>query len=245
MIKVGATLLQKFVAMPDQALILLVEDREDDVFLLRRSFSKAGITNPMQVVRNGEEAISYLIGTGKYLDRAEFPLPELILLDLKMPKLDGFEVLKWLRSQHQLARIRVVVLTCSDNIQDVNRAYALGANSFLVKPQNLNRYVELSKFINDYWFVLSKSPKVSRNGASWPASRKKTVLLRQKDSGHFYAAPSRWVSDKADALNFERIELAEALVTTERLKEVDIVLVYEQSHCQLSVPVASGVVRQP
>jgi CheY-like chemotaxis protein len=243
--KVGATD-RKVCCMSDQALILLVEDREDDVFLLRRSFEKAGIINPMQVVRNGEEAISYLTGTGKYSDRAEFPLPELILLDLKMPRLDGFEILKWLRSQHELASVRVVVLSCSDDIQDVNRAYALGANSFLVKPQDLNRYVELSKFINDYWFVLSKSPKVSRNGASWaPPSRKKTVLLRQKESGCFYAAPSRWVSDKAEALNFERVELAEALVTAERLQEVDIVLVYEQPHRQLTVPVTSAVVRQP
>ena len=228
--------------MPDQALILLVEDREDDIFLLRRSFEKAGVANPIQVVRNGEEAISYLTGTGMYSDRAEFPLPELILLDLKMPRLDGFEVLKWLRSQPELSRLRVVVLSCSDDIQDVNRAYKLGANSFLVKPEDLNQFVELSSFINDYWFVLSKSPKASRLG---PAPRKKAVLLRQKESRRFYAARARWVSKKGEALNFERIELAEALARAERLKEVEIVLVYERPYCELTVPITSPLVRQP
>jgi hypothetical protein len=137
------------------------------------------------------------------------------------------------------------VLSCSDNIQDINQAYKLGANSFLVKPEDLNQYVELSSFINDYWFVLSKSPIVSRNGAGWgPAPRKKAVLLRQKESGRFYAARARWVSNKAEALNFERIELAEALVTAERLEGTEIVLVYERPYCELSVPVAFADVRQ-
>src|SRR2546430_816526 len=117
--------------MPEHALILLVEDREDDVILVRRAFGKANVLNPMHVVRDGAEAIAYLKGEGKYSNRAEYPLPELLLLDLKMPGTDGFEVLKWMRQQPGLQNLRVVVLTSSDQMRDVNTAYQLGANSFL------------------------------------------------------------------------------------------------------------------
>src|ERR1043166_4419196 len=111
--------------------ILLVEDREEDVILLRRAFTKANFLNPIQVVSDGDEAIAYLQGAGKYADRSEYPLPKLVLLDLKMPRKDGFEVLQWIRQQPGLSAIRVVVLTASDTVRDVNRAYQLGANSFL------------------------------------------------------------------------------------------------------------------
>src|SRR3954471_2677991 len=137
--------------MRDKALILLVEDRADDVKLVLRSFEKAGITNPVQVVGDGEEAIAYLNGSGTYSNRDEHPLPELVLLDLKMPKVDGFEVLKWIRAHPQLSQLRVVVLTSSDDIRDLNLAYKLGANSFLVKPMDFNHFVELSSFIADNW----------------------------------------------------------------------------------------------
>jgi CheY-like chemotaxis protein len=228
-----------------EPLILLAEDRDDDVLMLRRSFQKAGISTPMQVVHDGEEAISYLEGTGKFSDRAEFPLPELILLDLKMPKLDGFEVLRWIRSQRNFSGIRVVVLSSSDSIQDVNLAYTLGANSFLVKPTDFNSFVELSGFISDYWFVLSRSPEISRRPAKWGAElKKKDVLLRQRKSRQFYAGHERWVSNQTEALNFERIELAEALATAERLDEVEIVLLYERPACELTVPVVFPGVRR-
>src|SRR5256714_10398929 len=115
-------------------MILLAEDLEDDILLIRRAFTAAKITTPLFVVRDGDEATAYLSGTGKYANRAEFPLPNLILLDLKMPRLDGFDFLEWLRQQPQLKAIPVIVLTSSEDIADVNRAYALGANSFLVKP---------------------------------------------------------------------------------------------------------------
>src|SRR2546428_9867920 len=121
-------------SMPDQAVILLAEDREDDILLIRKAFQEAFINNPLQVVRDGEEAIAYLSGEGKYSNRAEYPLPELMLLDLKMPGTDGFDVLKWMRQQPGLQALRVVVLTSSDQMRDVNAAYQLGANSFLVKP---------------------------------------------------------------------------------------------------------------
>jgi CheY-like chemotaxis protein len=148
--------------MPEQALILLVEDREDDVLLVRRAFAKANVLNPMQVVRDGGEAIAYLNGEGKYSNRAEYPLPELLLLDLKMPGTDGFEVLKWMRQQPGLRALRVVVLTSSDQMRDVNAAYQLGANSFLVKPMDFERFIEMTQAINGYWLWMSKAPETSR-----------------------------------------------------------------------------------
>src|ERR1051326_7062364 len=119
--------------MPDNSVILLAEDREDDVLLIRRAFNKANLLNPLHVVQDGEEAIAYLKGEGQYANRAEYPLPSLLLLDLKMPRKNGFEVLQWIRQQPSLSALRVVVLTSSSEIQDVNMAYRLGSNSFLVK----------------------------------------------------------------------------------------------------------------
>ena len=137
--------------MADQSVILLAEDREDDILLIRRSFTKAFITNPLLVVRDGEEVVSYLEGEGKYSNRDEFPLPDLLLLDLKMPVKDGFEVIKWLRKHPTLKTLPVVVLTSSQDIRDVNTAYQLGANSFLVKPMDFENFVEMSRFISGFW----------------------------------------------------------------------------------------------
>jgi len=120
--------------VPETRPILLVEDREDDVFLVRRAFEKAYLLNPLQVVRNGEEAVAYLKGEGTYANRAGYPLPSLILLDLKLPGMDGFDVLRWIRQEPNFGSLPVIVLTSSEQIRDVNRAYQLGANSFLVKP---------------------------------------------------------------------------------------------------------------
>ena len=145
--------------MPDRALFLLVEDDEDQVSLVRRAFLKANIVNPMQIVRSGEEAMVYLEGAGPYANRDEFPLPRLILLDLKMPGISGFDVLRWIRQQPALATLRVVVLTASNEIRDVNLAYELGANSFLVKPVDFDDFVRLSRAIQGYWIWLSKSPE--------------------------------------------------------------------------------------
>jgi CheY-like chemotaxis protein len=148
--------------MSDNAVILLVEDLEDDILLVRRSFKKADITNPLQVVRDGEEAVAYLSGTGRYFNREEYPIPGLILLDLKLPRMDGFEVLYWLRTQPGIGTIPVVVLTSSDQIRDANRAYTLGANSFMVKPMEFENHVHLSQLIRLYWLKAVKLPEVSR-----------------------------------------------------------------------------------
>ena len=148
--------------MSEHSLILLVEDREDDIVLIRRAFTKGNVLNPLQVVRSGDEAISYLAGEGRFSNRIEFPLPDLVLLDLKMPGTDGFEVLRWIRQQSGMAGLRVVVLTSSQEIRDVNLAYQLGANSFLVKPVDFERFIEVSQAIKGYWLWLSKTPESFR-----------------------------------------------------------------------------------
>jgi len=142
--------------------ILLAEDREDEVLLLRHAFAKANFLNPLQVVPNGDEAIHYLQGEGKYANRSEYPLPALVLLDLKMPRKDGFEVLQWIRQQPAMSALRVVVLTASDAIRDVNRAYQLGANSFLVKPVDFEHFVEMTKALKGHWIWMSKEPDIAR-----------------------------------------------------------------------------------
>jgi len=148
--------------MPEQSVILLVEDRDDDVFLVRRAFEKAGLSNPFQVAHDGEEAIAYLSGEGKFSNRSEFPLPWLVLLDLKMPKVDGFEVLRWIRSQPSLSRLIVLVLTSSEYMKDVDEAYKLGANSFLVKPLDFENAVQMGELIRRYWIGFNRFPDSER-----------------------------------------------------------------------------------
>jgi len=148
--------------MPDHAVILLAEDEEDYVLLIKHAFAKANIPNPLHVVWNGQEVISYLKGDGKYSNRDEYPLPDLLLLDLKMPRTNGFEVLKWLRAQPSLSALRVLVLTSSDQIRDVNEAYHLGANSFMVKPNDFEDITQLSRLIQDFWLKASKAPEIFR-----------------------------------------------------------------------------------
>src|SRR5882762_7870027 len=148
--------------MPDSAIILLADDLDDDIHLIKRAFRKGKITNPLQVVRDGEEAIAYLKGEGKYANRAEYPLPDLLLLDLKMPRIDGFEVLRWIRQQPGLKALRVVVLTSSEDIRDVNQAYRLGANSFIVKPMDFGHSVEICKFLKEYWLRKARATRKSK-----------------------------------------------------------------------------------
>jgi CheY-like chemotaxis protein len=129
---------------------------------VRKAFEKAYVLNPLQVVADGEKAIAYLKGQGSYRNRAEYPLPSLVLLDLKLPKLDGFEVLKWIRAEPGLRNLPVIVLTSSEQIRDVNRAYQLGANSFLVKPGDFQNFIDLGRAIAGYWIRFSHNPEASR-----------------------------------------------------------------------------------
>ncbi len=148
--------------MTDNGVILIVEDRDDDVLLMRKAFEKALLTNPVQIVQDGEEAVAYLGGQGKYGSRAEYPLPVLVLLDLKLPRMDGFEVLSWIRQQDGIRGLPVIVLTSSTQINDVNRAYALGANSFFVKEIDFEQIVNLSTLIRHYWLQKAIKPETFR-----------------------------------------------------------------------------------
>ncbi len=141
--------------------ILMAEDDENDVFFVERAFKQAQIANPLRRVQDGEEAVAYLRGDGQYADRDKFPLPYLLLLDLKMPRKNGFEVIAWLKQQPVLKRLPVVVLTSSKEDPDVNRAYELGANTYLVKPVKFEGLVEMMKTLNLYWLILAEKPTIN------------------------------------------------------------------------------------
>ncbi|HZR19717.1 MAG TPA: response regulator [Verrucomicrobiae bacterium] len=138
--------------------ILLAEDDPNDTLLIKRAFQKAGLGEVLQTVVDGEQAINYLRGVNQYADRGRYPVPFLLLLDLKMPGTNGFEVLQWIRSQADLKRLLVVVLTSSNLQADVDRAYDLGANSYLVKPVEFNEMVNMIQRFEAYWTELNRFP---------------------------------------------------------------------------------------
>ena len=139
-------------------IMLLVEDDPNDILLIQRAFAKACLVNPLKVVRDGEEALNYLAGSGEFSDRGRFPLPSLILLDLKLPRKSGLEILQWLRQQPSLKHIPVIVLTSSKESSDVSRAYDLGANSFIAKPVSFDSLVDVMKLLIRYWFETVELP---------------------------------------------------------------------------------------
>lgn len=138
--------------------ILLAEDDANDTLLIKRAFQKASLGRVLKAVPDGQEAIDYLRGINQYTDRSLFPLPFLVLLDLKMPGTDGFEVLRWIRTQPDLKRLLVVVLTSSNLQADVDRAYELGANSYLVKPVEFSEMVNMIQRFEAYWTELNRFP---------------------------------------------------------------------------------------
>lgn len=138
---------------------MVAEDEPTDVFLLKRGFAAARVSISLHFVEDGQAAIDYLSGAGEYADRDRYPLPDLMLLDIKMPRLDGFEVLGWLRQQPGLKRLPVAMFSSCDLQQDVNRAYELGANSFLVKPQEPASMSNFVRRFEDYWLELNRGPQ--------------------------------------------------------------------------------------
>jgi DNA-binding response OmpR family regulator len=135
--------------------ILLVEDEENDVVFMEMALEKAGLTRAFQVAEDGEEAIDYLSGKGEFADRARFPLPAIVLLDLKLPKVMGMDVLKWIRDQPALDTMVVIMLTSSQQRSDIHRACVLGANSYLVKPSNPLGLDEVVDLLKRYWLKLN------------------------------------------------------------------------------------------
>ncbi len=140
--------------------ILLVDDSADDIFLVRAAFKNANVTIPIQEARNGAEAIAYLQGEPPFDERARFPLPAVMLLDLNLPMRNGFQVLEWLRGRPGLKRLTVIVLTASLREEDVDRAFDLGANAFLVKPTSIETLTAIAGRLRD-WLNCTRFPRLT------------------------------------------------------------------------------------
>ena len=145
-------------------LILLVEDDPNDMFLIRRAFKKVDLNQQLFGVWDGKQAISYLSGSDEFSNRELYPMPSILLLDLKLPRVSGLDVLAWLKSQETLKRLVVLVLTASGQSSDVARAYDLGANSYLVKPLASTQLDEMIRALNLFWCVFNTDPEVSLAG---------------------------------------------------------------------------------
>ena len=138
--------------------ILQVEDDPNDVFLMQHAMRRLGMANPVQVARDGQEAMDYLQGAGKFADRATFPFPCLVLLDLKLPYVMGLDVLRWIRQQPGPA-LPVLILTASGEDADIAAAYHLGANAFLTKPPEASKLQEMVKAIKEFWLTHNTLPQ--------------------------------------------------------------------------------------
>jgi CheY-like chemotaxis protein len=138
--------------------LLIVEDEENDVLFLKDALRKANILSPIQVVDDGRMALDYLGGVGKYGDRKTYPLPSVIFLDLKLPQVNGLAILKWIREEPSLPSMLVMILTASSLDEDIERAYRLGANSYVVKPSSRDKLVEVLKDFNNWWFKHNEPP---------------------------------------------------------------------------------------
>jgi CheY-like chemotaxis protein len=138
--------------------VLLVEDNQDDVFLMKMACQRTGIPHLLRVVTDGAMAVEYLSGTGEFADRTVNPMPDVVFLDIRMPKRDGHEVLKWIRAQPGLKNLPVVMLTVSNQREDVERAYQLGVTSYLQKLPCLAEFGQGVRVILKYWLELNVTP---------------------------------------------------------------------------------------
>lgn len=143
--------------------VLIADDSESDIFFLLRAFSASRVRNPIIVVRSGQETIDYLSGAGKFANRARFPLPRIVFVDLKMPDVDGLSVLRWKKEQSQLPRMLWVALSNFDSTRTINEAYASGATTFLTKPLDGNDVRHLIESFDDYWLLQRGEEKASAN----------------------------------------------------------------------------------
>ena len=150
--------------------ILLVEDEENDVLFMRHAFQEVGVLNPLQVASDGRAVIDYLTGNGEYADRERFPLPGLVLLDLKLPRMMGLVVLKWIRTQPELKSLIVIILTSSQLSPDIEMAYQLGANAYLVKPSSPSELCKVVAAIKLFWLEMNHAPAVRTESVELVAS---------------------------------------------------------------------------
>jgi len=146
--------------------ILLAEDQEVDVFLLKRAFRQAGLPHTVINVPDGEKAVNYLKGYPPFDDRAKYPFPQLLVLDLKMPKVNGFDVLAWMAGRPDMSHLPVVVLTSSPLDSDVRMSHKLGARQFLTKPNDLEDMVTIAKSLSENWLTEADTPETLRNVSS-------------------------------------------------------------------------------
>ena len=142
----------------NQQPVLYVEDEENDVFFMRSAWKKAGLLNLLNVVMDGEQALEYLSGQGAFANREQYPLPALVLLDLKLPKISGLDVLKWIRQQPAIHTLPVIVLSSSNKLQDVCTAYEFRANAYLVKPAHMQNLFEMVASLKDFWLGRVETP---------------------------------------------------------------------------------------
>jgi two-component system response regulator len=149
--------------MGDQSLkpaeILLVEDNPDDVEITLRAFRKVHVDSRVHVVRDGQEALDLLFRNGEHSDRAEVAQPDLILLDLNLPKVTGPEVLEKIRASDELSAMPVIVLTVSEREEDIQRSYKLGANTYITKPVDFAKFVHATEILGEYWMVIARLPQ--------------------------------------------------------------------------------------
>jgi CheY-like chemotaxis protein len=160
--------------------ILYAEDEEHDVSFLLIAFDSVGLTHPIQVAHDGQEAIDYLSGSGEFRERERFPLPCLIILDLKMPRRDGFEVLRWLRQESGLPYVAVIIFSSSRREEDIESAYRLGANSFVVKPTGVQERAAFAKCIKDFWLGFHEHCPPRATPVTKPESRRSFAPNRGK-----------------------------------------------------------------
>src|SRR5688572_9131507 len=140
--------------------ILIVDDDENDIFFVKRAFTEINVHCTFQMMKNGQDTIDYLAGIGEYANRRKYPLPMMILMDLKMPIMDGFQVLAWLRARDGIKVIPTVVFSSSDLPQDITRAYELGANSFMTKSVTYDGLLLKLQTLSQYWLEHCKHPQV-------------------------------------------------------------------------------------
>lgn len=138
--------------------ILVVEDEPQHATLIRAALEASQVVNPLRVVADGDEAIAYLSGDREFANRDQHPMPALVLLDLHLPRVSGLEVLRWMKAEGDIRRLPVIMLTASQEDEDIRQAYDLGANSYLVKPVGFDALLDVVKGLSLYWLVLNQPP---------------------------------------------------------------------------------------